>query len=150
VTHPFRVLASLIVGFLIALPMAAHASADVTAVAASGRPGSYDFSVTIRSPDTGCSQYADWWEVLDESGRLLYRRILWHSHSDEQPFERGGGPVPIQADTVVWIRAHMKPEGYGGTAFKGSVRAGFKAAPMPQGFARGLEHVSPLPDSCAF
>ena len=81
-------------------------AADVIGVQVSGAPGAYQFNVTIKSPDTGCQQYADWWEVVSEDGRLLYRRVLLHSHVDEQPFTRSGGPVPIQADTVVWVRAH--------------------------------------------
>jgi hypothetical protein len=137
---------------VLGLPPAALAGpvADVTAVRVSGLPGQYDFSVTIKSPDLGCSQYADWWEVLDDSGRLLYRRILFHSHAGEQPFERSGGPVNVQADAVVWVRAHMNPGGYGGAAYRGSARAGFKPAPLPQGFAAGVERASPLPDGCAF
>jgi hypothetical protein len=34
--------------------------ADVISVEASGQPGAVRFSVGIRSPDTGCDQYADW------------------------------------------------------------------------------------------
>lgn len=133
-----------------ATAMAADPTANVIAVTASGQPGHYSFSVTIKSPDLGCNQYADWWEVLDESGRLIYRRVLVHSHVGEQPFERSGGPVAVQADTAVWVRAHMQPGGYGGTAYKGSVRSGFKATPVPPKFAAELENAQPLPDGCAF
>ena len=42
----------------------AGSAAAVTAVTATGAPGTYTFSVTVESPDTGCAQYADWWEVL--------------------------------------------------------------------------------------
>jgi hypothetical protein len=129
---------------------AAVPTANVIAVEASGRPGAYDFSVRITSPDRGCQQYADWWEVLSERGELLYRRILGHSHSNEQPFERSGGPVNIAATQVVWVRAHMHPGGYGGTLLRGSVQGGFRqAAPVP-GFAAGVESLAPQPDSCAF
>lgn len=44
---------------------------------------------------------------MSTDGKLLYRRVLLHSHVDEQPFTRSGGPVPIQTDSVVWVRAHM-------------------------------------------
>jgi hypothetical protein len=124
--------------------------ADVLSVRASGEPGAYTFSVEIRSPDLGCQQYADWWEVIDEKGRLLYRRILLHSHVDEQPFIRSGGPVPIREGSVVWVRAHMNTDGYGGAAFKGSVRHGFMQVDLSPDFAAKLEQSPPLPEDCAF
>jgi len=124
--------------------------ADVTAVQVSGSPGRYDFSVTVKSPDTGCQQYADWWEVVSEEGKLLYRRVLLHSHVGEQPFTRSGGPVPIQPDTVVWVRAHMNTSSYGGVVYKGSVTAGFARAISPASFATGLAKQPPLPEGCAF
>jgi hypothetical protein len=124
--------------------------ADVLSVKANGEPGAYTFSVEIRSPDLGCQQYADWWEVVDEDGHLLYRRILLHSHVNEQPFIRSGGPVPIQAESVVWVRAHMNTGGYGGAAFKGSVQADFTQADLSPDFAVGLEQAPPLPEDCAF
>lgn len=129
---------------------AAASLADVTAVSVAGEPGAYRFNVTIRSPDKGCAQYANWWEVVGEDGRLLYRRVLLHSHVDEQPFSRDGGPVPIGPDTVVWVRAHQHPGGYGGAALKGSVRAGFRAAVPPAGFAANLTKAPPLPTGCDF
>lgn len=125
-------------------------SADVISVEVTGASGSYRFSVGISSPDKGCEQYADWWEVLTENGELVYRRILAHSHADEQPFVRAGGPVPIGPDTVVWVRAHMRPGGYGGTAFRGSIQAGFREIEPDEGFADGVEDLSPLPEGCAF
>lgn len=147
--NPLRQFGLLLPLFLVRAAFAAE-PASVLAVTSAGQPGRYEFSVTVRSPDLGCTQYADWWEVLDESGRLLYRRVLLHSHVDEQPFVRSGGPVPIQPDTTVWVRAHMHPGGYGGTTLWGSVRAGFKPASPAPGFAAQLEHVGPLPDGCAF
>jgi hypothetical protein len=124
--------------------------ADVTKVQVSGSPGGYYFSVTIRSADKGCAQYADWWEVLGTDGKLLYRRVLLHSHTDEQPFERSGGPVPIQPEITVWVRAHMNTNGYGGAALKGSVKSGFAIATPPTGFAADAATQVPLPDGCAF
>ena len=83
-------------------------SANITAVTTSGSPGGYTFSVAITSPDTGCAQYADWWEVLDENGELLHRRVLAHSHVSENPFTRSGGSIPIQSNPTRWF-------GYGPT-----------------------------------
>jgi hypothetical protein len=126
------------------------ASADVVSVEVSGQAGAYQFSVGIKSPDTGCVQYADWWEVVSLDGKLLYRRVLLHSHVDEQPFVRSGGPVPIPPDTVVWVRAHMQPGGYGAVAFRGSARAGFQQAELSPAFAAGLAQSPPLPQGCDF
>jgi len=124
--------------------------ADVLSVQVSGNPGAYQFAVEVASPDTGCEQYADWWEVFSEDGQLLYRRILLHSHVGEQPFVRSGGPVDIAADDVVYVRAHMNTVGYGGLVMKGSVQAGFKLAEVEAGFGSGLERVPPQPEDCAF
>lgn len=124
--------------------------ADVTQVRVSGQENRYSFSVTISSPDTGCEQYADWWEVVSEEGELIYRRILLHSHTNEQPFIRNGGKVEITKDQMVWVRAHMNNTGYGGAVMKGSVGDGFSIADFPNNFAAGLDKVSPLPDGCNF
>ncbi len=127
-----------------------NAMAEVTAVSATGASSSYIFQVTIKSPDTGCDQYADWWEVLTLEGNLRYRRILTHSHVTEQPFTRGGGPIDISEDTEVYIRAHMNSSGYGIKAFKGSVSQGFIATELDSEFSKSLETMEPLPQGCAF
>ena len=124
--------------------------ADVRSVTASGDENRYQFAVEVRSPDTGCEQYADWWEVVSEDGELLYRRILAHSHVSEQPFTRAGGPVAIDADTSVIVRAHMHPGGYGGAALRGSVSAGFEAIQLAPDFAIHLNQIEPLPSGCGF
>ncbi|MGB7874511.1 MAG: hypothetical protein WBL25_09015 [Anaerolineales bacterium] len=124
--------------------------ADVLSVSVSGEPGAYQFAVEIASPDTGCEQYADWWEVVSEDGGLLYRRILLHSHANEQPFTRSGGPVDITADTVVFVRAHMNTTGYGGSVMKGTAQAGFEPVEVEDGFGADLEQVPPQPEDCAF
>ena len=124
--------------------------ADVVSISVSGEPGTYNFSVTVSSPDEGCSQYADWWEIVSQDGELIYRRILLHSHVDEQPFTRSGGPVSIAADTIVLVRAHMHPGGYGGTALKGSLEQGFEQVELSADFAANLVETLPLPEGCNF
>lgn len=125
-------------------------TADIVAVHATGDSGAYRFEVTVRSPDEGCEQYADWWEILYPDGRLLYRRVVSHSHVDEQPFTRSGGPVPAEAGAIVWVRAHMHPAGYGGSAFRGSVEQGFETANLPATFAADVANHAPLPPACRF
>lgn len=124
--------------------------ANIRSVAMSGSENAYIFTVEIRSPDIGCEQYADWWEVITEDGELLYRRILAHSHVGEQPFTRSGGPVTIGPDDIVIVRAHMYPNGYGGTAFRGSVNGVFEEIQLEANFAPALESIDPLPNGCAF
>ncbi len=126
------------------------APAQVTDVSVTGEENGYSFRVTINSPDTGCTQYADWWEVIDLQGNLVYRRILAHSHVDEQPFTRSGGPVEIEQDLEVYVRAHMNNSGYGGGVFRGSVQNGFTSESLSEDFAKTLENEAPQPDGCAF
>lgn len=124
--------------------------ADVTAVTVSGDEGQYTFAVAVSSPDTGCEQYADWWEVVTPEGELVFRRILTHSHVDEQPFTRTGGPVPTGAEDEVIVRAHLAPGGFGGAAMRGSPTQGFQAFTPESGFAEDLDTAPPLPTGCAF
>jgi len=124
--------------------------ADVLTVEVTGQANAYQFNVRISSPDTGCDQYADWWEVLSEGGQLIYRRVLLHSHVNEQPFTRSGGPLAVGLDTVVIVRAHMNEGGYGGTALKGTISGGFKVIELESGFAADVEAIPPLPEGCAF
>ncbi|MEM9865378.1 MAG: hypothetical protein AAF938_27480 [Myxococcota bacterium] len=119
--------------------------ADVTA--ASGTASS--LRVTVQSPDTGCDGYADWWEVLRSDGSLAYRRILAHSHVDEQPFTRSGGPLGVGETDRIYVRAHFSTTGYGGQALVGTLSEGFTPAErVPT--AAGVESAEPQPDGCAF
>lgn len=131
-------------------PMTDTVFAEVLEVKTTGAPNAYQFEVKVSSPDTGCDQYADWWEVLSEAGGLLYRRVLLHSHVNEQPFTRSGGPVPINGNTVVYVRAHMNVGGYGGTVFKGTAADGFQPFDVETDFGADVETLPPLPEGCAF
>ncbi|HIG31818.1 MAG TPA: hypothetical protein EYQ50_30000 [Verrucomicrobiales bacterium] len=124
--------------------------ATVLSADAAGNSGAYTVEVEVSSPDLGCDQYADWWKILSESGELLYRRILAHSHVAEQPFVRRGGPVPIAPNQIVWIRAHMNSHGYGRSALRGSVEDGFIRLHLSPRFASEVEFTGPLPASCLF
>jgi hypothetical protein len=127
------------------------AYADAIDMEVSGSPGAYQFAVTVSSSDMGCDQYADWWEVTSEDGdTLLYRRILTHSHVDEQPFERSGDPIALYEGEIVVVRAHMSTGGFGGVAWRGSVASGFEAFRPELSFGAALGSREPLPDDCAF
>lgn len=144
-------------GFFLLLSMGAQGVAaapveqpNVTHIEISGDPQAYYFDVTVESPDTGCEQYVNWWEVLGAEGNLLYRRILTHSHVDEQPFTRGGGPVGIEAGERVIVRAHLHPLGYGTQALQGNVSNGFESVELAADFRAELADQDPLPENCAF
>ena len=77
--------------------------------------GTFTFSVTVKSDDTGWEKYADRWEVIDRDGAVLGVRVLAHPHENEQPFTRELPGVAVPAGiTEVIIRAHDKVEGFGG------------------------------------
>ncbi len=125
--------------------------ADVVAVSISGEPGAYSFAVTLSTGDTGCGHYADWWEVVDADGTLIYRRILGHSHVDEQPFTRSGGPIAIPEDGVITVRAHMNDTGYGGQVLQGKpTEPNLGATPQADALGADLATEPPLPNGCAF
>jgi hypothetical protein len=125
--------------------------ADVLAIEVAGAPGAYEFRVTLRSPDQSCARYASWWEVVRPDGSLVYRRILNHSHPDEQPFTRAGGPISVSRDETLVVRAFLHPDGYGGALLRGSVRGGFKPwSDAPPDFASGLAGAAPQPERCLY
>lgn len=135
--------------------------ANVTAVSVTGSSGSYVFSVTIESTDRDCTHFANWWEVLTASGELVFRRILEHSHTDENgttdpdapgnTFTREGGPVNVTDDAELVVRAHLNDTGYAGLAMRGTPDAGFTPAPeIGPEFAGSVEQLEPQPSTCLF
>ena len=77
--------------------------------------GTYTFSVTVRSADTGWDKYADAFEVVAPDGTVLGTRTLLHPHVDEQPFTRILTGVAVSVDRVT-VRAHDSVAGFcGGT-----------------------------------
>lgn len=134
----------------IEIQIALNNESKITSVKVTGNENNYTFSVGILSKDTGCEQYANWWEVVTEDGQLIYRRILTHSHVNEQPFVRSGGIVKISKDQIVIVRLHMNNTGYSLNAFKGSVLTGFNSFKTDVDFASNLASQSPLPGACPF
>ncbi len=90
--------------------------ADVVAVEVkAGDDGTFGFSVTVSSADTGWEKYADAWEVRAPDGTVLAVRELAHPHVDEQPFTRSlfGVPVPPGIDRVT-VAARDSVDGFCG------------------------------------
>jgi hypothetical protein len=74
--------------------------------------GGWHVSTTLRHDDTGWDHYADAWQVVDESGNVLGKRVLYHPHENEQPFTRSDMvniPTHIK---VVYVEAHDKVHGW--------------------------------------
>ena len=127
--------------------------AEVVSVTTSKNAGSYSFSVGVLSPDAGCDQYANWWEVITNDGALLYRRILSHSHTPprfSQPFIRSGGSLNITETQILIVRAHMNTSGYGNRVYRGSIQNGFEPKEIDKDFAKDLENAKPQPGTCPF
>jgi len=123
--------------------------ADIVKVEVTGTTGNYMFLISVKSNDTGCEQYANWWEVLDVNKELIYRRILGHPHVNEQPIVRyGENYIDIQSDDVLYIRAHMNNKGYVGDVFKGSVDSGFSVVSTVPTFDAAIELEDPQPPEC--
>ena len=135
---------------VLGLSYAETIQANVTAVEVKGSEGAYRFAVTLQSDETGCDQYADWWEVLSRDGTLLYRRILGHSHPDTQPFTRSGGLININKYDTLYVRAHMNKLGYVGDVYEGSVKEGFSKSVALPTFSQDLEKQQALPKGCAY
>jgi hypothetical protein len=101
---------------LLLAPAAAFAGkADVVKVeVVEERGDQWTFAVTVRHADEDPDHWADWWIVRTPDGRELGRRVLLHSHVDEQPFTRDERMHLPRTVTVVVVEAHDKVHGYGG------------------------------------
>lgn len=86
----------------------------VKATATKTGDSTYRFNVTLKHDDTGWQHYANKWEVLTESGKVLASRTLHHPHVNEQPFTRSltGVFIPTDIQTVK-IRAYDSTHGSG-------------------------------------
>lgn len=74
---------------------------------------SWQFRTTLRHADTGWRHYADGWRVVDNKGKVLGQRTLYHPHVDEQPFTRGlDGVVIPDGNHIVFVEAHDKKHGW--------------------------------------
>ena len=97
------------------VPPAGAGKADVVAVEAIQEgPEQWVFAVTVRHDDRDPGHWADWWRVRTPEGRELGRRVLLHSHVDEQPFTREERIRVPRDVSVVVVEAHDRVHGLGG------------------------------------
>lgn len=100
---------------LLAVSLAWAGKADVVAVEVTETgPGQWRFAVTVRHEDRDPDHWADWWRVRTADGRELGRKVLLHSHVDEQPFTRDEQIMIARDVAVVIVEAHDKVHGLGG------------------------------------
>ncbi len=84
--------------------------------------GTFNFSVTVSSDETGWDKYADAWEVRTTDGEVLAERILAHPHENEQPFTRSLGGVKMPDGTIeVVVVARDSVLGFCGAAYSVSI-----------------------------
>ncbi len=77
------------------------------------RGDSWHVNTTLRHADTGWSHYADAWRVVDESGKVLGTRTLYHPHENEQPFTRNLSDLRVSEGThIIFVEAHDKVHGW--------------------------------------
>lgn len=99
---------------LCALPLQAGEADIVDARITALGDGRYRIDATVQHADTGWDHYADRWDVLDTSGKLLGSRELAHPHVNEQPFTRSLTlNLPAGTKTVI-LQAHDSVHGLGG------------------------------------
>ncbi|MGD8926030.1 MAG: hypothetical protein PVG20_04235 [Thioalkalispiraceae bacterium] len=73
----------------------------------------WTFHVTLKHDDTGWQHYADGWRIVDDKGKELGFRKLWHPHVEEQPFTRTLANVLVPKDkNIIYIEAHDKVHGW--------------------------------------
>lgn len=100
---------------LLLAPGAWAGKADVLKVEATEETdGAWAFAVTVRHGDQDPDHWADWWRVRTVEGKELGRRVLLHSHVDEQPFTRDERIRVPAGVRVVIVEAHDKRHGLGG------------------------------------
>lgn len=107
-------LVSLALFLLIASPAWAGKADVINVAAVQDAPEQWTFNVTVSHADDDKEHWADWWRVRTPDGRELGRRVLLHSHFDEQPFTRDERITIPRGVTIVVVEAHDKVHGVGG------------------------------------
>ncbi|MGH1438812.1 MAG: hypothetical protein ACRBBR_01775 [Cellvibrionaceae bacterium] len=75
---------------------------------------SFQIITTVKHADTGWDHYADGWEILDEQGNVLGKRVLYHPHVKEQPFTRSHTLIIPKTVKEITVRALDSVHGIGG------------------------------------
>ena len=99
---------------ILLLPLLASANeVEIVNVSMRAVSGGWYVSVTLKHNDSGWEHYADAWRLVDESGKVIAKRVLFHPHEDEQPFTRSLSNVKIPRGVkVFYVEAHDKVHGW--------------------------------------
>lgn len=77
------------------------------------RADTWHVGTTLRHEDSGWKHFADAWRIVDEKGKELGKRTLFHPHENEQPFTRYLPSLRLPASTkIVYVEAHDKKHGW--------------------------------------
>lgn len=74
---------------------------------------SFQVITTVKHADTGWDHYANGWEILDEKGGVLGKRVLYHPHVNEQPFTRSHTLTIPTSVKKITVRAIDSVHGFG-------------------------------------
>jgi hypothetical protein len=98
---------------LLVVQVASANQVEIVNVMLEASANRWTFHVTLKHDDTGWDHYADDWRIVDEKGKVLGNRKLWHPHVGEQPFTRSLADVLIPKGTkIIYIEAHDKVHGW--------------------------------------
>ena len=113
----FSLTASILV--LVVSPLFAGEADVVDVQVSKSAAGTYTFNVAVLHTDKGWDHYVNKWDVVDDKGKVLGSRTLYHPHVDEQPFTRSlsGVVIPSSIKSVT-VRAYDSVHEYGGKTFK--------------------------------
>lgn len=88
---------------------------DILEVAVTPQGDTFQFDVTVSSPNDSPERYADAWRIVAADGTELGVRILTHDHAGEQPFTRSLTGVVIPPEvTEVTVEGRDLVNGWGG------------------------------------
>ena len=99
--------------FFILSPALYAGDVEIEFVELKQRADKWDVHVRLRHDDTGWDHYADAWRIVDEEGKEIGKRVLYHPHVNEQPFTRSLRGVEIKdEDLIIFVEAHDKVHGW--------------------------------------
>lgn len=103
----------LIISLLLSFPIASQAGEVEVVFADFVKQGkTWHASVTLKHDDSGWDHYANSWQVVDEDGKLLGERVLFHPHEHEQPFTRSLSQIQSpEGSNIIYVEGRDSVHG---------------------------------------